>query len=343
MHRFLCALCVITLSACSREEAAAPAPKPAPHWVAVAVAQSALGESRTERSGLLRARQRVRIHAQEEGRIVALPYRAGDAVEKGALLVALDDALIRAELDKARAQRIQREQDLARAEKLVARKLISAELLSRARTALAVARADEQLLATRLSYTRIAAPFTGIVTERLVEPGDIAARHAHLLSLADPASLHVEVTLSELVAARLKRAAAVEVVIDALGDTAHAASVERVQPQVDAQSRQQIVEIAFGRIPPGALPGQLARARFVFDADAALSVPAVAVRRDTQGEHVFVVDAAGKAHRRAVSVGARQGDVLVIERGLTAGERVVVRGFQELRDGKTVEIAEPQK
>jgi membrane fusion protein (multidrug efflux system) len=341
MRQFVPIVLVFMLAACSREEVpSSAAPAAAQHWVALATAGRAAVEAQVERSGQLRARNRVRIHAQEEGRIVQLPHRAGDAVEKGALLVALDDALIRAERDKAHAERAQREQDLVRAEKLVARKLISEELLSRARTALAVARADEKLLETRLSYTRIHAPFAGVVTERLAEPGDIAARHAHLLSLADPASLYIEATVSELLAARLAPGVVVEVLVDALSDQPQAARVERVQPQVDAQSRQQIVEIAFERIPPGALPGQLARARFALAADAALSVPAVAVRRDTQGEHVFVVDAEGKAHRRTVQGGARHGDALVIERGLTDGERVVVRGFQELRDGKRVEIAD---
>src|SRR5690606_19933060 len=78
------------------------------------------------RTGSLRARRIVRIHSQEEGRVEALPVYEGDRVEAGALLVQLDDRLVRAELKKAEATRQQAEQDLARLQRLAGRNLVSA-------------------------------------------------------------------------------------------------------------------------------------------------------------------------------------------------------------------------
>ena len=151
---------------------------------------------RAERTGTLRARREVRVFNQEEGRIAELPLFEGDRVVAGAVMARLDETLLRAQLDKAEAQRRQAELDLKRLQGLAAKRLASEDELARARTALEVARAEEALLRTRLGYAVIHAPFTGVVTERLAEPGDVAPRHTHLLTLMDPGSLILEARIS---------------------------------------------------------------------------------------------------------------------------------------------------
>lgn len=291
-----------------------------------------------ERTGSLRARREVRIFNQEEGRVAELLPFEGDRVEAGEVVARLDEGLLRAQLDKAQAQRRQAELDLKRQKGLAKKRLAAEDALARARTALQVAQAEEALLRTRLGYTRIRAPFTGVVTERLAEPGDVAPRHTHLLTLMDPASLIMEARVSELLLPDIRRDDPVEMRIDALGEARHHGQIRRIHPTVDPRTRMGRVEIALEPAPEGALPGQLARVRLEGRADERLALPFHALRRDGDGEYVFILGDEGRVERRTVKSGPRLAKRVAILEGLNGGERVVTKGFLGLTEATKVKV-----
>jgi len=320
----------------SQARAARPAPKA--HLVAaLQVAPSAVPITH-ERPGSLRYRRLVRVFNQEEGRITALDLYEGDRVERGQLLVALDDRLLEAEIAAAHATLEQAELDLKRLEDLRARRAVSESEVSLARTALRVARAELELLETRRSFTRIEAPFAGVITERLVEPGDFVSKNTQLLALADPGSLVAEVAASELLLPHLAVGDAASLRIDALGAQRFPARVLRIHPSLERRTRQGIVELALDPIPAGARAGQFVRARLESAPVARLLIPFNALRRDRQGEFVWLIDAQGRAARRAVRSGLQVEDRVEIRDGLAPGERVITRGFLGLRAGKAVDV-----
>jgi len=293
------------------------------------------------RTGTLRARRQVRIFNQEEGRVTDLPFYEGDRVDAGALLARLDDALLRAELERTVATRAQADQDLKRLRRLVDRQMVSEDEVSRAATALEVAQSEEALLRTRLGYMEIRAPFAGVVAERLVEPGDAVPQHTHLLTLIDPGSLVTQVTVSELLLPHLKVGAPVAVRIDALGTGNHPGRIQRIFPQVDARTRLGTVEVVLEPVPPGARAGQLARVSLDVAALTSLNIPLAAVQQDRDGEFVYRLDESSAVHRTPIRTGTRLGVNVSVLEGLSAGDRVVTRGFLGLKDGRTVEPVEP--
>jgi RND family efflux transporter MFP subunit len=329
-------LAAASLAGCqpAPEQKAGGKEAPSAHLVELAHAERFEAPVQVERSGTLRARRAVQISTQEEGRLAALPGYEGDRVRAGELLFALDDTVIRAELSKAEAQRRQAELDLARLERLQGGRLVSEEELARARTALDVARAEEGLLRARLGYTRVAAPFAGVVTRRLAEPGDTLPRYSHLLTLADPSSLITEVTVSELLLPSLANGDAVDVRIDALGDRRFVGRILRIHPTVDPATRQGIVEIALDA-PEGAIPGQFCRVTLTGRPLPRLGIPFAALRRDATGEFVFRV-AEGVARRVAVVSGTHLGQRVMVLDGLAEGDAVVRKGFLGLADGMAV-------
>lgn len=337
--RIISAVLGILLVGCSEQSGHAPASgarEARAHLVetvAVTPRRVALERSRT---GTLRVLREVKIHSQEAGRIAALPGYPGDRVEAGELLVRLDDQLLRAELARARAALREAQQNLARLRELAQRQLVSREELLRRETEADVARADVTLLETRLSYTRIDAPFAGVITERLSEPGNVAERYDHLLTLADPSVLVVDVSLSELVLAQISVGDPVAVVIDALGAEPRPAVVSRIYPQVDPITRRGQLEIRLEPVPQGARAGQLVRVQLETAARERLLVPFSALRYD-EGPFLYVVNADSRIERRAVVTGSRLADTIEVLEGLTAGERVVTRGFLGLAPGKQVE------
>ena len=288
--------------------------------------------------GTLSSPRKIQIFNQEEGRILRLPYYEGDSVEKGVELVRLDDEVIRAKLVKANAERRQAELDLSRMQKLLTRNAASQDEVARARTALELAQAEENFQRIILRRMTIRAPFTGVVSERLKEPGDVAQTYTHILTLIDPSALSAEVNVSEVLLSQLEVGAVVNIHIDALQDHTYVGHIRRIHPVIDPQSRQGLVEVTLQPPPRGARPGQLARITFSTDKTAGLVVPFSALRHDNEGAFVYRVEADNTARRKPVRTGVQIGDRIEILQGLNEGDRVIVRGLLKIKDGRKVRI-----
>jgi RND family efflux transporter MFP subunit len=292
--------------------------------------------TRHERTGSLRTRRLVRIYSQEEGRITRLPFFEGDRVAKGDLLLSLDDEILKAELAKTQATLEQARLDLKRIRDLVKKRVASEDELARASTALEVAMAEKQLLETRIAHTRILAPFDGVISERFKEPGDVVPRHSQILTLADPASLVTELSVSELLLPHVKTGDEVEVRIDALGDRRFPGKILRIHPELDPRTRQGKLEVVLEPVPPQARAGQFARVTLLLPASERLLIPFSALRRDREGEFVYRLGSDDKAHKAPVRSGIHIGSQVEILEGLTPDQQVITRGFLGLADGKTV-------
>jgi membrane fusion protein (multidrug efflux system) len=332
-------LLVVTLGGCGQPEEPA-GKRDTEHLVETApVVSDNLSVVRT-RAGTLSARREVRIHAQEEGRLTALPFYEGDAVKAGDVVMQLDDTLLRVQLERASATRKQAAEDVKRLRELRGSKLISENEYTRAATALEVAEADERLLQTRLGYATIKAPFDGVVTERLSEPGNIIERHQHVLTIADPSLLVTELPVSELILPGLAIGDVAQVRIDALGDQVFEGRIVRIYPNLDPLTRRGTIEVEIEPVPAGAAPGQLCRVELNTHAARRQVIPYAALRRDTSSEYVFVLDAESRAQRVAVESGLRLADKVEILQGLEDGQQVIIRGFLGLSAGKEVKPVE---
>jgi membrane fusion protein (multidrug efflux system) len=338
----LLVVAMAVLGGCGQPEEPAGGKRDTEHLVETApVISDNLSVVRT-RAGTLHALREVRIHAQEEGRLTALPYFEGDAVKTGDVVVQLDDTLLRVQLERAAATRKQAAEDVTRLRELRGSKLISENEYTRAVTALEVAEADERLLQTRLGYTTIKAPFDGVVTARLSEPGNIIERHQHVLTIADPSSLVTELPVSELILPGLAIGDVAQVRIDALGDRVFEGRIVRIYPNLDPLTRRGTIEVEIDPVPAGAAPGQLCRVELNTHAARRQVIPYAALRRDASSEYVFVLDAESRAQRVDVESGLRLADKVEIRRGLQEGQQVVTRGFLGLAPGKTVKpVAHP--
>ena len=287
-------------------------------------------------TGSLQAVTTVHIFNEEEGRIVELPFYEGDAVEKDAIIARIDDHLIQSELKKAEATLKQAQVDVRRIDSLFRKKLASEDELARTQTALELARAEVSLLETRIGHTRIKAPFSGIISERLKEKGDVVPVHSHILTLFDPAQIKIVIPVSELLLSNINTGDTVQVRIDALGEEQYSATVKRIFPTIDPQTRKGMMEMQFAAIPEGARPGQLCRVTVNTQTTPRRNVPFAAIRHDSQGEFVYRLTPDDKVEAVRVQTGILLGNQMEILEGIEVNERVVVKGFIGLRDGKKV-------
>jgi membrane fusion protein, multidrug efflux system len=251
----------------------------------------------------------------------------------------VDDRELRAQLQAAEAAHQVAAAAYERARQLRERRVITLPEYERERTAEAATRAQLDQARTRLAHTVIQAPVDGVVTEKRVEAGDLVGSQTRLFTIAEVSTLVVRVGVSELDVVQIATGDTVTIVLDAFPGRTFRGIVRRVFPAADPGTRLLPVEVALdARDAAGVRPGFLARVTFAVGAHHdVLLVPAAALLGGGGTASVFVVDN-GTAVRRTVTTGlTSEGQVQVVA-GLAAGERVVTRGNNLLRDGMAVRV-----
>lgn len=185
------------------------------------------------------------------------------------------------------------------------------------------------------SYAEIRAPFDGVVTEKMVDPGNLAAPGAPLLTIERAGAYRLEARLEESMLAQVRAGQEVEIELEAMGRTI-TARVSEVVPAVDAASRAFLVKINLPNLP-GLRSGLFGRARFRTQARRVLAIPADAVISRGQVQSVFVVEE-GRVRSRLLTLGQRRDNQVEVLTGLTTGETVVYPAPAGLADGARVEV-----
>ncbi|MBK8523205.1 MAG: efflux RND transporter periplasmic adaptor subunit [Betaproteobacteria bacterium] len=286
--------------------------------------------------GSLRSNESVTLRPETAGRISSIGFKDGMAVAKGAVLVALDDAMQAAELAQARANLELARSTQKRNEDLHQRKFISGQALDSSAATLRVQEAAVALAQAKLAKTRIRAPFAGVVGIRNIGIGDYVKDGQELINLEDMQTLKVDFRLPEAMLARLSIGQAIEVTADAQPDEGFTATLDAINPLVDANGRSISCLARLDNAAGKLRPGMFVRARLILDArDNALMIPEQALVADPVQAFVFTV-IEGKAKKVPVKTGLRRNAQLEIVEGLKAGDVVVTAGQLKLRDGAPV-------
>jgi RND family efflux transporter MFP subunit len=189
-------------------------------------------------------------------------------------------------------------------------------------------------------YSKLTAPFAGVITSRSAEPGTLATPGVPLLTLEQEGSLRLEATLDESRLGLVKVGQPVEVAIEAL-DRKLAARVSEIEPLVDAASRSYVAKIDLPALHQ-LRSGLFGRVVFGIGSRKVLTIPAGALQDRGQLQTVFVIED-GAAHTRLVTTrlvttGERGSAGVEILSGLSAGEKVASNVSPALRDGARVEV-----
>jgi RND family efflux transporter MFP subunit len=193
-----------------------------------------------------------------------------------------------------------------------------------------------------LAYHSVTAPTAGVVGDVPVRVGDRVTRATVLTTIDENAGLELYVNVPVQQAPGLRPGLLVRLVGDA-GDEIGTTKVNFVAPSVDPSTQSVLVKAPIGQ-GMALRPDQFVRARIVWAADPALTVPLVAVTRINSQFFVFVVENGEQgavARQRAVQLGALVGNDYTVIGGLKEGEQLVVSGVQKIRDGVPVQVSPP--
>ena len=184
-------------------------------------------------------------------------------------------------------------------------------------------------------YTRISAPFSGVVTAKSVEPGNLAAPGAPLLTVEREGAYRLEASVDESRLPFVKAGQAVDVALESL-DRRFTAHVSEIVPSVDAASRTYIVKIDLPAMP-NLRSGMFGRAMFPLGTRKVATIPPPAMVEHGQLQSVFVIED-GCARTRLITTGERRQSAVEVLSGLSEGEKLVSPVPAGLSDGARVEV-----
>jgi membrane fusion protein (multidrug efflux system) len=287
-------------------------------------------------TGRIEANQAIELRPDEQGRITGILFREGQSVTEGTPLVKVDDAMLKAQLERAKADRDLSTQQLERVKRLREQNAASPADLERAEANARSNAASLALLELQVERTTVRAPFSGAVGQRLVSLGDYVTTSTPLLTLqtVDPQRAVIEVP--ERHAVKLRPGQVVEFTVAAQGNRIFRARVDFIDPVVQNENRTILVKASAPNPNRLLKPGMFIEARLATDTRAgAIVVPEDAIQPMRSANVVWaVVD--GKASRRVVTLGVRSAGVVEILNGVQAGETVVVGGLERMGEGLPV-------
>jgi len=336
----LAALAAIVIAASSPRPPAGgaqSAPRPA---VPVEAAQVTVGplSERVTAVGSLRSNESVVIRPEIAGRVVEIGFKEGQPVEKGNLLLKLDDSIATAELAQDRARHELANRNYKRTEELYSNKVATARARDEARSNLDVAAASVDLAKVKLEKMHITAPFAGIVGLRQVSIGDYVTVGQDLFNLEDIESIKVDFRVAEQFLSAVRTGQTIHIRVDAFPNRSFEGKVYAIDPRVDVEGRSIVIRAILDNKEELLRPGLFARVDLLLDAKPkALTVPEQAIMPRGDDQFVFtIVD--GKAKQTKVRIGIRRDGRVEVVEGLKPDDVVVTAGHLKIFDGSPVKV-----
>ena len=307
-------------------------------------------------TGVLAAPQDASLSAQTAGTVTEI-VEVGQSVSKGDVIARLDDRIIRAALDQAKATRASFASSANLAEDLFKRQeplfrdsIVSAiefenvrAQVNQAKAALAQADAAVSGAEQQLENTYVRAPFSGTVEMRMAEKGEQVVPGSPIARIVDTSNLKIQAGVPERYAADVRVGSKVMVSFKAYGGDLVASKISMVGNVIDPKSRSFMIELNISndgrKLKPEMIVDVLITRRILTDQ---IVLPQTAIILDENGESVYIVDnsASGPVAKQvSITTGASFGGKTVVSSGLVAGQQVITVGQTMVTDLDRVEIA----
>lgn len=300
------------------------------------------------------------IYARASGYLKTRHVDMGSRVEQGQLLAEIEAPELLQQLEQAKAQLAQAEaaKDLSkitaeRWEKLVKGSGVSeqdnAEKQAdyKLKTAAAdSARAELHRLEELVSFTRIVAPFSGMITTRNVDVGDLITTGSakELFHLSQTEKLRIQAQVPQTMAHTIAIDQAAEMIIPEMPSRVFTAKIVRTAGAMAADSRTLLVELEVDNEKQELLAGSYAQVRFIEAKNGeTLTLPSNAIAFRSEGPQIAIVDQEGKVELRTIKLGRDYGKTIEVITGAKANDRVIINPSESLANGSAVTAVEPPK
>ncbi|NBC18404.1 MAG: efflux RND transporter periplasmic adaptor subunit [Bacteroidetes bacterium] len=339
----LCALLVVSLSqtGCSNDaQSKAPEEEEDAPAVPVEAATAENGAISAYYTGTasLEAEDEAMVVARASGVVEQIFVEEGNYVKAEQPLAKLDDDRLTLELERAQMELDKQQRVFERTKGLYDKNLVSEEEFETAKSNFETAQAARDLAQLDVEYTTIRAPFSGVVSERMIKAGNMVGTHEAAFRLTDFDPLLAVMHVPERELNKLRTGQTATLRLDALPDQTFTGTIDRISPVVDPETGTFKVTVEVRDESRTLKPGMFGRVRIVYDThDGAILIPKAAVEAEDDAASVFVVRD-DSAFRQVVQTGFQDDQHIEITEGLTPGDVVVTTGQSSLRDSTKVEV-----
>jgi membrane fusion protein, multidrug efflux system len=305
-------------------------------------------------TGTLTAERQATVRAQLSGSVLETLAEPGQAVRRGQLLARLDSTSLtdaynsaRAAVENARGNLSVAVREAERQRALVAAGAVAQrnvettqQAVVSAQSGLALARSQLANAEKQLSYTRVTAPFSGVVSERPVSGGDVVQPGTAIYTVVDPSSLQLEASIPAEQLATLRVGSPVEFTVTGYANHTFRGAITRINPTADPATRQVRVYAEIPNTGNDLVSGLYAEGRVESESRVALTLPSGAIDRRMTKPAVLRVRE-GKVERVEVELGLvdDRDQRVEVRRGVAAGDVVLLGASQEMAPGTPVRLA----
>ncbi|MDQ6954365.1 MAG: efflux RND transporter periplasmic adaptor subunit [Mariprofundaceae bacterium] len=286
-------------------------------------------------SGTVTSDHRVSISARLPGYIRDMKVREGDHVEVGQVLLRIDPVNAKQALIQTKADLSNAKAEMIRYASLLKAGAITPQQADKVKLRYQVARSQVKQAKHQLSYANVVSPVKGVIVEKRMAQGDLAAMGMPILSIEDPSNLLVKTYVSEQFVGRIHESDTVDVKIPSLKQQFQG-TVRQVVQAADPVSHQFLVKIALPTVVD-IHPGMYAEAGFDTGMRKALLLPNEAIISRAGLHAVYVMDEMSMTHYRQIRLGQKRSNMIEVLAGLYVGDRVVWGGKPALLSGMKVQ------
>ncbi len=284
-------------------------------------------------TGTLEARNRIKIIAEEAGSLQKIIRDKGSIVREGDTLAIIENKIIQASYNEARATLNQAELDYSTKNVLYGKKAISENEYLAAKYGLERARASYELNTARYSKLYITAPLNGYINDRMYDLGAYVLPATPLFDFIDNASMKIIAGVAERFISDIRIGTPAIITFDAFPDTTIESNVFYVHKSIDDESRTFQIEIRIPNPKRKLAPQMIANVKLLRRSyENQIVIPLDAVIESEEGRYVFVVSKENTARKMPLELLAIYEDSVLVQ-GLEANEELIVIGQQELTEG----------
>jgi len=286
--------------------------------------------------GKLQAKQYVSIASEVAAKVTKIAVEANQKVKKGQLLISLDNAGSNALLAEAKAYLANEQRTLKDYQRLIKKQAITQTELDAQLSSVVIGKA--RLLAAQVFVNnhRIVAPFEGTIGLLDFSEGKNVSIGETLLTLDNLSQMTLDLPVPERYLSQIEVGMDVSATTRAWGDKTFTGKVMAIDSRINPDTLNLRVRLLFDNTSQQLKPGMLLSARLDFKAVNEPIITVQSIEYSGTKRFVYVVTVDNKVERREVELGARIKDQAIIESGLKVGERIVVQGLVNMRDGLTV-------
>lgn len=283
--------------------------------------------------GKLDASKNVQIAPQISGKVANIYFDDNQQVERGQILIKLNDAKAKANRAEAQAKLLDEKRKLNEFKKLSRSNAITQTQIDAQNAMVAMAKAKLAAMQAELDYHTLTAPFSGFTGLKNFSEGKMVATGSELVSLDDLSVMYLDLAIPEQYLSHLKLGMNMSATSQAWPDETFIGKLQAVAPRLNQNTLTMTVRVAFDNPQLKLRPGMMMSTIAKLPAVSKPSIPVQALEYSGTKRFVYRLTNDHTAKRTQVILGSRIGDKVLIEQGINIGDEIVVQGLVNMRDG----------